>query len=187
MGDIFFCGCSDKKPPDAGSFFGGSAPGQNGGADSSAQGQSTSGNNSSSSSANNGGGSGNKGANDAEAAKVEKSTAPTDEGDGQQASAVEGGAHECAVCKAQLENFSMSRPLSKSNCVQYGITEAALTADMRVCSSCRCRCVRRRYTNCPVPSCKTPKRKVKRLRHLPSKLQELAPEVREPIVKDLRK
>ncbi len=60
--------------------------------------------------------------------------------------AVSGGVHQCAVCKAQLEHYGMSRPLNKANCDLYGLNEADLTADMRVCSSCRCRSVRRRYT-----------------------------------------
>ena len=40
---------------------------------------------------------------------------------------------------------------------------------------------------CPVPSCRTPKRKVKRLKLLPSKLTEVSPEIRDPIIKELRK
>ena len=58
----------------------------------------------------------------------------------------EGGAHQCAVCKTQLEHFGMSRPLTMSNCDQYGMQEADLSIEMRVCSNCRCRSVRRRYT-----------------------------------------
>ena len=41
--------------------------------------------------------------------------------------------------------------------------------------------------SCPVPSCKTPKRKVKRLRPFPSKWLELPPEIRDPIISELRK
>ncbi|XP_064619549.1 protein PRRC2A-like isoform X2 [Lineus longissimus] len=104
----------------------------------------------------------------------------TDEGGDQ----VEGGgAHQCAVCKTQLEHYGMSRPLTKSNCDLYGLSEAELTPDMRVCSSCRCRSVRRR---CPIPTCKTPKRKVKRLRPFPAKWAELSQDVKEPVMKDLQ-
>ncbi|XP_050409847.2 nuclear receptor corepressor 1 isoform X2 [Patella vulgata] len=98
----------------------------------------------------------------------------------------DGGAHECAVCKTQLEHFGLSRPLTWSNCDLYGLKESDLKSDMRVCSSCRCRSVRRRYTQCPVPTCKTPKRKMKRLRPLPPKWGELSAEVKDVIVKDLQ-
>lgn len=40
---------------------------------------------------------------------------------------------------------------------------------------------------CPVPLCKTPKRKVKRLRPLPPKWSELSAESKDPIIKELRK
>jgi len=39
----------------------------------------------------------------------------------------------------------MSRPLTKNDGTLYGIKEADVTGDMRVCSNCRCRSVRRRY------------------------------------------
>ncbi|XP_023222534.1 nuclear receptor corepressor 1-like [Centruroides sculpturatus] len=94
-----------------------------------------------------------------------------------------GGVHPCAVCKIELENFGQSRPLTKSNCDQYGIKENELTTETRVCSSCRFKSVRRR---CPIPTCKTPKRKVKRLRPLPSKWSEVSAEVREPIIAELQ-
>ncbi|XP_046570749.1 LOW QUALITY PROTEIN: uncharacterized protein LOC124278997 [Haliotis rubra] len=98
----------------------------------------------------------------------------------------EGGVHQCAVCKVQLEHFGMSRPLTRSNCENYGMLESEVKPEMRVCSSCRCRSVRRRYTQCPVPTCKTPKRKVKRLRPLPAKWSELTAEVKEPIIKEMQ-
>ena len=40
--------------------------------------------------------------------------------------------------------------------------------------------------SCPVPTCKTPKRKVKRLRPLPPKWLDLPAETKQPIVKELR-
>ena len=56
-----------------------------------------------------------------------------------------GGVHKCTVCHVQLDNWSMSRPLTKNDGTLYGIKEADVTGDMRVCSNCRCRSVRRRY------------------------------------------
>ena len=57
-----------------------------------------------------------------------------------------GGAHNCAICDVHLENYGLSRPLTQSNCDLYGMKEENLKPDMRVCSSCRCKSVRRRYT-----------------------------------------
>ncbi|XP_056017947.1 serine/arginine repetitive matrix protein 2-like isoform X6 [Ostrea edulis] len=98
----------------------------------------------------------------------------------------DGGAHNCAICDMHLEHYGLSRPLTQSNCDLYGMKEENLKPDMRVCSSCRCKSVRRRYTQCPVPSCKTPKRKVKRLRPLPPKWAEMTAEAKEPIMKELQ-
>ncbi|XP_025090723.1 nuclear receptor corepressor 1-like isoform X5 [Pomacea canaliculata] len=100
-----------------------------------------------------------------------------------------GGTHQCSVCKAHLEDFGMSRPLTRSNCDDYGVSESEIKPEMRVCSSCRCRSVRRRYTQrdrCPIPTCRTPRRKMKRLRPFPPKWNELSDEVKEPIIKDLQ-
>lgn len=98
----------------------------------------------------------------------------------------DGGAHNCAICDVHLEHYGLSRPLTQSNCDLYGMKEENLKPDMRVCSSCRCKSVRRRYTQCPVPLCKTPKRKVKRLRPLPPKWSELSAEAKDPIIKELQ-
>ncbi|GAB6028720.1 hypothetical protein CHUAL_004541 [Chamberlinius hualienensis] len=97
-----------------------------------------------------------------------------------------GGPHTCVVCKTVVEHYGLSRPVSKSSCHQYGLKEEEVTADIRVCSLCHCRSVRSRYTHCPILSCRSPKRKVKRLRPLPSKWNELPPEVKDPIVQDLQ-
>ncbi|KAK3589151.1 hypothetical protein CHS0354_017117 [Potamilus streckersoni] len=97
-----------------------------------------------------------------------------------------GGSHQCALCKTVLEDFVLSRPLNKSNCETYGLNEADLRPDMRVCTSCRCKSVRRRYTTCPVPTCKTPRRRVKRLRPLPQKWVELPAEIKDPIMQELQ-
>lgn len=41
-------------------------------------------------------------------------------------------------------------------------------------------------TNCPLPTCPNPKDRVKRFRNLPSRLFELTPEERDPIIKELQ-
>lgn len=43
-----------------------------------------------------------------------------------------------------------------------------------------------RCTNCPLPTCPNPKDRGKRFRNLPARLFELAPEIRDPIIKDLQ-
>ncbi|GBM26118.1 Nuclear receptor corepressor 1 [Araneus ventricosus] len=91
-------------------------------------------------------------------------------------------AQPCAVCKMELDNYNQSRALTKSNCSTFGIRESDLVAGMRVCASCRFKSVRKW---CPIPTCKTPKRKVKRLRPLPSKLSELSNEAKEALLNEL--
>lgn len=94
-----------------------------------------------------------------------------------------GPTQPCAVCKMELDNFNQSRPLTKSNCSLFGIKDTELLPDMRVCASCRFKSVRKR---CPIPSCKTPKRKVKRLRPLPGKLTELSKEMKDSVMSELQ-
>ncbi|XP_015919467.1 nuclear receptor corepressor 2 isoform X2 [Parasteatoda tepidariorum] len=89
----------------------------------------------------------------------------------------------CAVCKQELDNFLQSRPLTRSNCSLFGLKESDLVGDMRVCASCRFKSVRKR---CPIPTCKTPKRKVKRLRPLPVKLAELSKEAKDVIIAEIQ-
>jgi nuclear receptor co-repressor 1 len=57
-----------------------------------------------------------------------------------------GVAHQCVICKLDLAHYGLSRPLTKGNCELYGLNESDLKPEMRVCSSCRCKSVRRRYT-----------------------------------------
>ncbi|XP_022241550.1 uncharacterized protein LOC106459370 isoform X2 [Limulus polyphemus] len=94
----------------------------------------------------------------------------------------DGSVHVCVVCKAQVENPSQFRPLTKSNCDTFGVKESDLTPDMRVCASCRFKTVQKR---CPIPSCRTPKRKVKRLRLLPGKWLELPWGLKRSIMEEL--
>ena len=54
---------------------------------------------------------------------------------------IPGGAHQCAVCKTQLEHYGLSRPLTQANCEMYGINEGDLKPDMRACNNCRCKSV----------------------------------------------
>ncbi|CAH1800389.1 unnamed protein product [Owenia fusiformis] len=122
-----------------------------------------------------------------EAGSTDNSVVPAEKtGDAEETKTKEGGLHNCAVCKVQLANYSLSRPITKSHCSQYyGLDLQNIQGEPRVCSSCRCRSVRRRYTQCPVPTCKTPKRKVKRLRPLPAKWAELSQEIKDPIIKEM--
>jgi len=53
--------------------------------------------------------------------------------------------HDCAVCGTRVERLNLSRPLTKSNCSIYEMTESQLSADMRVCNSCRCKFIHKRY------------------------------------------
>ncbi|XP_022250944.1 uncharacterized protein LOC106467112, partial [Limulus polyphemus] len=93
-----------------------------------------------------------------------------------------GSGYFCVMCKMQVENSSQSRPLTKSNCDTFGVKESELTPEMRVCATCRFKTIQRR---CPIPSCKTPKRKVKRLRLLPGMWLELPWELKSSIISEL--
>ena len=53
--------------------------------------------------------------------------------------------HDCAMCGARVESLGLSRPLTKSSCSLYDIDESRLVADMRVCNSCRCKSIHKRY------------------------------------------
>lgn len=82
------------------------------------------------------------------------------------------------MCKAALEHHGQSRPLPKHQASQYGLQESDVGPEARVCSACRCRVVRRRYVQCPLPTCPTSKRRVKRLRPLPNKWNEIPADIR---------
>ena len=51
----------------------------------------------------------------------------------------------CSLCKNQLDTYSLSRPVNESNCDMFGVNKTEVTPNMRVCSRCRCRSIRRRY------------------------------------------
>ncbi|XP_023245683.1 histone-lysine N-methyltransferase 2D isoform X2 [Copidosoma floridanum] len=98
------------------------------------------------------------------------------------------GPHPCAVCQTTIEAGSQSRPLPRSHASYYGLREEQVPTGARVCNSCRCKSVRGRYTTCPLPGCpnlnsaSSGKTRVKRLRALPPKWNELPAEIRDPII-----
>uniref|UniRef100_A0A1L8DXF1 Putative histone H3-k4 methylation n=1 Tax=Nyssomyia neivai TaxID=330878 RepID=A0A1L8DXF1_9DIPT len=89
----------------------------------------------------------------------------------------------CFVCKATL--CSRSRPLEKSRCKQYGIPESNLVTGARICNTCQCKSLRR-YSSCPLPTCPNAKDRVKRFRNLPTRLFDLAPDLRDAIVAEFQ-
>ncbi|XP_060534175.1 uncharacterized protein LOC132706710 [Cylas formicarius] len=97
-----------------------------------------------------------------------------------------GAAGSCAVCHVRLEPQLHSRPLQPSHAAQYGLREDQVAANARVCNTCRCKCVRSRYTHCPLPNCPNARGRVKRLRSFPYRLQELPADVRDPILAEFR-
>ncbi|XP_076345659.1 uncharacterized protein LOC143244584 isoform X3 [Tachypleus tridentatus] len=90
--------------------------------------------------------------------------------------------HACVVCKVHVENHSQFRPVTKYNCDTFNVKESDVTPYMCVCASCRFKTVQKK---CPIPSCRTPKRKVKRLRLLPGKWFELLWGLKRAIIEEL--
>ncbi|CAG0918667.1 unnamed protein product [Notodromas monacha] len=98
-----------------------------------------------------------------------------------------GGPHTCVVCEASLEHFGQSRAAKPSDLVAHDLKPEAVTANARICTACRCRWVRRRHVpTCPVLSCTKPKWRVKGLRHLPPRWNQVAASVREAVAKELQ-
>ncbi|XP_078682123.1 uncharacterized protein LOC144916696 isoform X2 [Branchiostoma floridae x Branchiostoma belcheri] len=93
----------------------------------------------------------------------------------------DGSVTKCVICGEIIDNYSETRPITRNLAEFYGLTEEDMRPAHRICSKCRCRSVRKR---CPVPTCKTPKRKVKRLKTLPTKLNELPAEQKEPVMQE---
>uniref|UniRef100_A0A2A4K3U7 HTH myb-type domain-containing protein n=1 Tax=Heliothis virescens TaxID=7102 RepID=A0A2A4K3U7_HELVI len=75
-----------------------------------------------------------------------------------------------------------TRTVSRSRAIHYGLKEEAVGA--RVCEPCHCRCVRSRYTRCPVPTCPGPRVRAKRLRHLPPRWHDLSLELKRPLMEE---
>ncbi|XP_020277995.1 uncharacterized protein LOC109851876 isoform X2 [Pseudomyrmex gracilis] len=99
------------------------------------------------------------------------------------------GPHACIVCQNVVDGSAHSRALPRSQASQYGLREDQVPPGARVCNTCRCKAVRGRYTACPLPGCpnlSSSKSRVKRLRALPAKWQDLPPEIREPIAQEFQ-
>lgn len=90
--------------------------------------------------------------------------------------------HPCFVCKT--ESCPRTRPLKKGRGQQYGISDDTIPAGARVCNSCQCKSVRNRYPNCPLPTCPNSKDRAKN--NIPSRLYELAPEIRDAILQEFQ-
>ncbi|GFO19903.1 nuclear receptor corepressor 1 [Plakobranchus ocellatus] len=103
-----------------------------------------------------------------------------------EATLTEGGVHSCAVCKTELANFGLSRPLTSGDCEQYGVSQMDLQPDMRVCNPCRCHTLRKRLTHCPIPTCRTPKKRTKRLRPVPAAWNEMMPEQKSKMMEEFQ-
>ncbi|KAJ2942755.1 hypothetical protein O0L34_g14943 [Tuta absoluta] len=86
----------------------------------------------------------------------------------------------CAVCNMS----GATRTVSRSRAVHYGLKEDAVGA--RVCEPCHCRCVRSRYTRCPVPTCPGPRVRAKRLRHLPPRWHDLPLDLKRPLMDEFQ-
>ena len=100
-----------------------------------------------------------------------------------------GGPHNCVVCKVKLDSYLQSRPLVRSQASQYGLVEDDIQPGDRVCTSCRCKAVRRRYkpSQCPIPTCPARRARIKRLRPFPPKWTDLSQETRDAICAKYRK
>ena len=79
--------------------------------------------------------------------------------------------HKCCVCGEKVENSSKSKPVTLTNYQLYGLTNDNVKLGMRVCLMCHFKTVRR---DCPIESCKTPRRKVKKLKLLPPQWFDLS-------------
>ncbi|XP_050513281.1 uncharacterized protein LOC114330824 isoform X1 [Diabrotica virgifera virgifera] len=92
----------------------------------------------------------------------------------------------CLLCQAQLGPQLNSRPLCSSQASLYDLREDQIPPNARVCNTCRCKTVRSRYTHCPLPSCPNSRGRIKRLRSLPERLQDLPLDVKEPLLAEFR-
>nr|XP_022902723.1 uncharacterized protein LOC111415336 [Onthophagus taurus] len=89
---------------------------------------------------------------------------------------------QCIVCGSQLGPQLQSRPLAPNQASLYGLREDQVPANGRICNTCRCKSVRSRYTHCPLPTCPNARGRVKRLRSLPQRLQEIPQDVRDQLL-----
>lgn len=89
---------------------------------------------------------------------------------------------ECNVCRKKLDNETKSKAITKLNCHFYGIAADVLPLNARACLECRFKYNRKQ---CPIMSCKTPERKVKRLKSLPQAWFDLSAEARNTFSEDM--
>ncbi|XP_043200401.1 uncharacterized protein LOC122369609 [Amphibalanus amphitrite] len=96
----------------------------------------------------------------------------------------------CAVCQTEqgADTADEWRPLLPEHATLYGLSEDTLPADARVCAVCRGRSARRRYpqVKCPIPTCPTPRQRVKRLRPLPARWADADASLRQTIAAELQ-
>lgn len=93
---------------------------------------------------------------------------------------MEDGPHRCCVCDADVENFSKSRSVNRTNFQIYGIS--SFKPGLRICMNCHFKNMKR---TCPFLSCKTPRRKLKRLKMLPPQWFALPEDSRHSLAKEL--
>lgn len=94
----------------------------------------------------------------------------------------------CTICSEAIESRDATKSfhINGDNFLLFGLTLNDLKLGMRACAKCHARNVKRQ---CMIPSCKTPKRKVKKIKQLPfawmqmalAEKQELAEELDIPI------
>lgn len=94
-----------------------------------------------------------------------------DDGDGEATSEQDVSCCKCGCDKP--ESLVKSRTVSAANIALYGI--AHHRAGLRVCLKCHLKHVRRQ---CPIASCNTPRRKLKRLKSLPTQWVDMPAEAR---------
>lgn len=89
---------------------------------------------------------------------------------------------KCCICDENIPPNSKSSSITKSNCHLYGLGPDDIKLGMEVCLNCKFKHILR---ECPIQSCKTAKRKVRRLKLLPHQWFDLSPDVKQSIAKEL--
>ena len=95
------------------------------------------------------------------------------------------GPHPCVICKQIVDQ---SRAVSKSQASQLGLKEEDVGngGEVRVCNKCWCTSLKRKHI-CPIPTCTSSKgRNRAKLRHLPSKWNDLDGKSKETIMSELQ-
>lgn len=90
---------------------------------------------------------------------------------------------KCVVCDLNIECVTKARPVTQANMTQYGLSHLNESSLCYVCLYCDQRITDRRP--CPIPSCKTPRRKVKHLRPLPNKWIKMSAELKQQYASEL--